>query len=137
MKRLSFNKNSGIKYNNNKNVAFYLSPNVAFVKLNTSRNGKTLILNRGATRFSNRRKGIGKYLRAHIIKAAKNAGYVFVEQSSVNLETGNVRKKPPSAYMMNKLGGTRTNGNEYHYVFNLRRNLPRGTRNALYKKPRV
>lgn len=136
MKKLQFSNNR-LKYNNRKDTVAYTvnGDQLAFMKLDTSRNGKTLILYMGTTLAQYRRKGIGQYLRAHIIKSAKNAGYNFVEQNSVNLATGNNTKKPPSAYIMNKLGGTRSNG--YHYTFNLRGNLTKGTRNALNKKPKV
>ena len=138
MKRLSFTNNR-LRYNTKSDTVYFIvdEKTLSSMKLNTSRNGKTLILYMGTTIAPYRRKGIGQYLRAHILKAAKNAGYNFVEQNSVNLATGNNTKKPPSAYIMNKLGGVRSNGNAYHYTFNLRGNLPKGTRNSLNKKPRI
>lgn len=69
-------------------------------------------------------------MRAQIIKAAKNVGFHFVEQYSVN-HTG-TRNKPISAIIMEKLGGSK-NKNSYFYTFNVRGNLPKGVLNARLK----
>lgn len=121
---LKFN-NKNLIYDNRTNTVKYIDPltgNVAAnMKIGISRNGKTLTLNQGRTMLKYRRKGIGTYLRAQIIKAAKNAGFNFVEQFSVN-HTG-TRNKPISAIIMEKLGGKK-NKNSYFYTFNLTKNLP-------------
>lgn len=134
---LNFNNNR-IDYNSArkyKNTVVYIDPSsgnyFATMKLDSSPNGKTLILYMGSTRINQRRKGIGQYLRAQIIKSAKNAGFNFVSQNSVNLATGNTNKKPPSAIIMEKLGGIRNIGNNYHYTFNLRKPLPEGVTKTL------
>jgi hypothetical protein len=125
---LKFNNNSQLSYMNRKykNTIVYIDPHLGFpvatMKLNTNRNGTTLILHMGSTQKNFRRRGIGTYLRAQIIKAAKNAGFNFVSQNSVNLE-GNSKNIPPSARIMMKLGGVKSNNNNSHYTFNLRKNL--------------
>jgi hypothetical protein len=128
--------NPGNKYRNT--IVFHdpdTGESFASMKLNSNRKGETLILHMGTTYMPYRRKGIGGYLRAHIIKAAKEAGFKFVAQNSVNLEgTGG---KPTSAYIMEKLGGVRNSNENYHYTFNLSGNLPKGVHNTVRKNPRV
>jgi predicted GNAT family acetyltransferase len=123
--------NKNLVFDNRTNTVKYIDPktgNVAAnMKIGISRNGKTLTLNHGRTMLKYRRRGIGTYLRYQIIKAAKNAGFHFVEQFSVN-HTG-VMNKPISAMIMEKLGARKTNNNTYYYVFNLKKNI--------VKKPRT
>lgn len=136
-KRIAYITKLGSKY---KNTVMFHDPATgvpfAHMKLNSNRKGETLILYMGTTYPNYRRKGIGEYLRAHIIKAAKNAGFKYVTQNSVNLE-GMGANKPASAYIMEKLGGVRNSNNNYHYTFNLSKNLPKGVTNTLRKNPRI
>jgi hypothetical protein len=125
---LKFKNNSRLSYANSKykNTVVYKTDQgvpVATMKLNTNRYGTTLILHMGTTQKNFRRRGIGTYIRAQIIKAAKNAGFNFVSQNSVNLANGN-SSYPPSARIMNKLGGVKNKNNNRHYTFNLRGKLP-------------
>ena len=120
---LKFN-NKNLVFDNKTNTVKYIDPKTgniaANMKIGISRNGKTLTLNHGRTMLKYRRRGIGTYLRAQIIKVAKNAGFNFVEQFSVNY-TGTMNK-PISARIMEKLGGKRNNNSQYYYTFNLKNN---------------
>lgn len=110
---------------NNKMVSLYYKPNVTrqtFVKTNT-RDPFSLYISYGITRKNLRNKGIGKQMRALITLAAKKAGFKKVTQNSKFIENANRRthEKPPSSYVMTKLGFNQIPGNNmYHhkYVFN-------------------
>lgn len=121
---------------NNKNLVFDSKTNTvkyidlgtgkiaANMKLGVSSDRKTLTLNHGRTMPQFRRRGIGTYLRAQIIKAAKNAGFNTVNQ---------VSNSNNSKRIMKRLGGNQQE-NKY-FVFNLTKNLPKGVVSAASKKP--
>ncbi len=114
-----------------------------------------LKINEGWTPVAYRRKGYGTIIRALVCKAAKNIGLVSVEQMSSALERNNanmakkvanaynklrnpgpnnniaslkkiVEWRPPSAYIMNKLGFNKTQMNVGYNSYSEYRTLKLG-----------
>jgi len=98
--------------------------------------GNEIYLENGRTNMNYRRQGFGTQIRSIILWCAKRAGYKKAYQTSMFMVNSNKsRPRPPSAYIMNKLGFK--NGNspfnnnfnmnnkttEYRYL-NLNGNIP-------------
>jgi len=67
--------------------------------------GPEIYLESGRTNINYRRRGFGTQIRAIILWCAKRAGYKTAFQTSMFLTNSNrSRNRPPSAYIMNKLG---------------------------------
>jgi len=67
--------------------------------------GSDIHLESGRTNFNQRRKGYGTNIRAIILWCAKRAGYKKAHQISMFMTNSNTsRHRPPSAYIMNRLG---------------------------------
>jgi len=89
-----------------------------------------LTFDQGYTYEKYRRCGYGTWIRALVAWAAKRTGYIEITQRSVNIERLSTapNKRPPSAFIMNKLG-FRPNyrmipGRAENRSLNLRKNTP-------------
>jgi len=93
--------------------------------------GPEIYLESGRTNINYRRQGFGTQIRAIILWCAKRAGYKTAFQTSMFLTNSNrSRNRPPSAYIMNRLGFNKLNSQnenntttEYRSM-NLNRNIP-------------
>ena len=99
--------------------------------------GSKLFIELGRTNASYRRRGFGTQIRAIVLWCAKRAGYKRADQDSMFMSNSNTsRSRPPSAYIMNKLGfgfanknsnsnsNSNSNNSSEHRVLNLNRNIP-------------
>ena len=98
--------------------------------------GSKLFIELGRTNANYRRRGFGTQIRAIVLWCAKRAGYKRAYQDSMFMSNSNTsRSRPPSAYIMNKLGfgvtnnsnsnsNSNNNNSTEHRVLNLNRNIP-------------
>lgn len=97
--------------------------------------GDAIYLENGRTNMNYRRQGFGTQIRAIILWCAKRAGYKTAYQTSMFMYNSNKsRPRPPSAYIMNKLGfktvpptvvlNNMNNNRTEHRFLNLRRGIP-------------
>lgn len=107
---------------------YYGNKSVAHVQCNLEAPNHIIHLELGRTNKNYRRQGYGTQIRAIILWCAKRAGYKLAFQDSIFMANSNTsRPRPPSAYIMNKLGfnhqNRNNNGSEHRYL-NLNRNIP-------------
>lgn len=112
-------------------VVNYYYGNTSVARQTCYLDGPEVYLESGRTNINYRRRGFGTQIRAIILWCAKRAGYTTAFQTSMFMTNSNKsRNRPPSAYIMNKLGFNKSsNMNENNKTtelrsMNLNRNIP-------------
>jgi hypothetical protein len=127
LKRIADNvPNVNVNINSNRKMATVSYGPGTFVTTTFKPDTKSVHINYGRTHQNIRRKGVGTMLRALITLAAKNAKVNKVTQRSVHTKNTKNIEKPPSYYIMKKLGYNQISPINFAY------NTSKNNKNMLY-----